>query len=770
MDKKYDIKNVFEYDFKSKTSRKIGDIKVFRNDLEFYDLENDYYWNDSFLSSTHEKNNKDFTIEESELWFENETYYITSDGIYRKSQEEEDELIVLSTCPVLPCVIFKSGQIKHCKIKYKTVGKIKSVSTEEGVSVKRNKSLYAESIIRVSELTTFKATNKTATPEHINNGWLPPVDNVKEIRSLFEYLLSEAGIVTAFKDTGWQYDPILERMVFVTPSNNYYMGIYGDYTETKGTFELWAKGAIICCRHSNRIASEFAINFGSFAQGLIESNNNISPIIYIEGPPGSGKSTEQSYVSTILHRPNPGISGLSSMSGIEKLLVQRNNSFIQIEELDGFVIKKEVIQPNEIEKMLALANGNVRAYMKNKDEVNDSKSQLVIMGTGNRSLEDYLSKDKKGLALLDRMLRFNNEDKEIKPLPKTLHEEESEDGTIKMVPDFDNSYVWSLMSKNYGWGFVKAIEKLSSDPEYWKEIFITTKLELETKYKELTKFKDGDDASDRQINLFSLMSIGIQLMREILGDESADQAQSVLDILFDRLIKSKVDINPRINAIKTISRFVSLIALNKKCTVWKNYAWSESCGNFTNTANNATLKNLQRESAELINNSRGNIPVNCIIIQDEPFMEEFDFKGEILIPFSTNSLKFGNETISIEDIKKSGDVLELWKTRENKGRTKGRIEPTKKAGLKEKAFFPDEETLLRIEINFLELYKEIEEFNSEKEPLEDTEQNQSNEEIKSELDKVVSITERQKRKEEPAINKVKRDKEAIKGMLNLLNN
>lgn len=758
-----ETKQVYEYDVKNKITIDKGSIVVFRDDDSFYDYDSNHYWNNSFLSGLPNSKLKEFVIENNELWFENEAFYMTSQGIYRKSDDNPDELYLLSNYPMIPIMILKTEDEKICKVKHIISGKFKANASEENKHLV-NKTLYSMSTINLFDFTNFKvSSNNKNMPEHIRNGWNIPKNNQKDILELFEHLKNEAEIRYSFEETGWHFDPLLQRKIFVTPGNNFYTGNAEEYTSTKGTYEEWKGAYSYLGFHSNRLSWKSSVAFGSLVLGLIDNSNNINPFIYTQGDRGCGKSLEEAYISSILGEPAPGIAGISSLAGLEVHFSKRNHCFLQIDEMDGFIIKKDKnsADSQDIEKLLTLANGNERAVMRRGGKVNKLKSRLVVFGTGNKFLEQYLQNDEKGQAFLDRCYRLRNDDPDIKPLPKGFKTVEVEEGITKQIPIFDNEKTYSIIKNNYGWGFVKAIEILSNDPDYWSNIFNTTLEDIKEKFTKETNYKDGEDGASRQLHLLAVSSVGIQLMKEIVGEVIAEQAQSVLEILINRLVEEKTIDNPRIKAIKSINKLISGIVLNRKLVVWKNYAWSEECENL----NELSSKNLQKETALTLNNNR-NQNANCILVQNKPFRSEFDYDCEILIPLSNVELKFGNIAISVDEIKNAADELCLYKTYKNKGRSKDKIIKQQKVGLKDKAFFPNEDNLLRIEVDFESLNAEYEEYKT-KNGYYDIEDDENNDEF-TENDKVVSIKDHQVKKEPDLITKTK--PEEAKEFLNIFNN
>lgn len=694
--------------------------------------ENEFYINEEDLS-------KDGTLflpandlNSIQLWYEDNDYLVNTLGIYSKSIDEEGDTL-LTPIHDFPICIYKvleknakgendneesftaSDTKQFVMVKYKIAG----VQKIDEVAYSR----YKTSIMPTNESLNMSSNGGRYDPTHLSNGWTAPTlrKNKTQITALLQRMLDRCTLRAAYDKTGWQYDSVENKLCHITPSHNYYLGKKGyAYVSKAGSREKYISAQIKLILNSPLYALLKCGTISGFTRGLFNVET-VSHAMVMYGQAGLGKTTlmqaAMSFFGPYSMRsrgsnvPN-AIDGTSTLAGTEFLMSARNNAVVGFNEFDAMV--RELT----IDKALLFLSGGGR-IVKNQSAdggVNMHVWDSLFLATANDQPSKIYPGHSKNEAFASRLMEMNIDD------PVICRPENGKNG-------FDINEIESVLFENYGHGYDMLMEYLTEE----KIKSLNT-----TFHKTLSEFKANKDIiksigknNIRLLHLFTYMSIGALIMKDLFSEEASTQATQALNLYIKSLSKPDNIRNPKTKAIEVIKQLKHSIVMYPRAFVWDTYAYDR---NNHEDLTEREIKEYQRKQAKSFTiDSAQKIG---IIKQDRPFENQYDFEGELLLNVNTKNtsvITIGTNSIPVNEIISAIKELDLCFEEKNGIYTKKII--TKKTSKKERAYFDNiPSDVLRIKLKPL-MDLEIDE--------DDYSDSENNETINKEIDEISKVAKRE---------------------------
>jgi len=240
---------------------------------------------------------------------------------------------------------------------------------------------------------------------------------------------------------------------------------------------------------------------------------SLSPIIMLQGPAGSGKTSATQVAANIVHRTED--SGLQSAgstdSSVGRASYSRNNTFIALDELD--MLFKNHGTAKASEWILRFANGGGETKSVGTFDIYSFKWKLAVILNGNSDVEEILMNDKQAEALMSRIEIFK-----LDTLQKTSDAE---------LAIFKNALQKNI--ENAGWGHYIITDYIINYSLQIKSIF--------NSYLDSMRNLIVDDIGDRKAYLLANMLTANSLICAIFGDSCAMNDNFYLNKVKEDLIK-----------------------------------------------------------------------------------------------------------------------------------------------------------------------------------------------------------------------------------------
>ncbi|MBS0895225.1 DUF927 domain-containing protein [Tatumella sp. JGM130] len=662
--------------------------------------------------------NENFSVfEEETLWYEDNEYIMTSEGVYTKASDKSDNVFIYDLeiiYPIICCGILEPKNARDKKVHYSIKFKISGLSTDESKEYSR-KSRYCMCSLPSNEMFTYDA--KGSTPKHQDRGWGTEQDHSK--KKVLSKILSRTSAIApvreGYKTVGWQIKKavvkdestgvdtiVIADLEHITPNHHRYIGDNYEYLDCQGSYGIYRETQEKLIINSPLYALGNCFGFSSLVKGMFEVHPVINVNFNLYGPPHKGKSTILLGILLNFTNQNLGVSNSqSTFVGLENELYDKNNFCVFIEEYDDLFVKDP---RNAISQQVSLANGGGRK----KSGAESKYFYSSIISTSNENLDKIVSSVKdaelKGEALKGRVQQFDIMNPDLHTfIEKPLYDEdgaELKDQNGNTVYNLKVNTCIELLKENYGWGYNLAIDFLKRKRHLLKGIYDKKMAE----YKD-RKLLENHEQKDRVLSTLCYMSIGIEIIREVISEKAANACIEALTIYEQMLEKELLVKSPEMKSKEEIIRLLRAVAYSPQSVYWSNFAYSME----SKDCSKERKVKIQTEKAHELNSQTS--PKHISIRQNRVFDDVFDFDCEVII--SREDFYINGELFTKSKLEEVAESLNLFKIEKNgKNRVKV-VKGVKRLRNDESDFFNGEVSgLIKFNINLRDLINDEAELQS----------------------------------------------------------